>query len=147
MVACGGATSGDASSKPTQITVSWGERTCAGPYAEGPYPAKDVPFGSGRANIPVPPVFATASDAGDWPRTEVALDGSAVGAGAKIVSCNVTLEAVSRVTATTPRTVERDLTWTGTRSDPCNSEPAPAPSSCHVVQRIVYPVDARDAGP
>jgi hypothetical protein len=150
LACCGGETSNEGA-RPTQIEVTWGERTCPGPYAEGPYAAEEVLFGKGKANIPLPPVFPLSKDSGVLSmsqRTDVDLDGTPLGQGLQILSCGVALEAVTRVTGTSPLAVERDFTWTGTRSDPCNTDPPPPPSSCHVVQRVVYPVDAPDdAGP
>jgi len=135
-----------AETRSTAIEITWGERTCPGPYAEGPYHAADVLFGNGKANVPLAPVFASETGTG-MARTDVDLDGTPMGKGQKIVMCGVAREAVTRVTGTAPFTIEREFTWTGTRIDPCNWSPPVPPSACHVVQRIVYPLDVpSDAG-
>lgn len=151
-LSCGGQADMNSRARPNRIEVTWTERTCAGPYADGPYPVQEVLFGEGRANVPLPPVFAQSADAGAvaeaWARTDLNLNGTPQGKGQRIVACAVAVEQVARVTALAPFTIERDFTWTGTRSEPCNTLPMPPPSGCHVVQQVVYPVDVpRDAGP
>lgn len=150
--ACGGVAENDGAAGPSTIRVAWGERTCPGPYADGPYAAQDIFFGQGKANVPLPPVFLPSNDAGvvtvGWPRTDLSLAGTPEGNGQHIVSCGVAVEQVTRVTATAPLAIEREFTWTGTRTEPCNTLPTPPPSGCHVVQQIVYPMDVpSDAGP
>ena len=127
------------------IEVEWVERTCPGPYAEGPWPREEVFFDGERANAPVPPVFApsTDGDAGSprMGRTDVRLDGSPSGEGLRIAMCGVTQETVTRMTGSSPFTIERRFTWSGTRTEPCAIAPSPPPSACVVVQRVIYPVD------
>jgi hypothetical protein len=141
---CGGGES--TSPRSDEITVAYGAQTCPVAYAEGPFPAVDVVFGAGTANVPLPPVFAEQADAGvetrGWQRTDVALDGTPSGVGSRIVACGLTAEVVTRVTGTAPLAIERKLTWTGTRTATCDVYPTPPPSGCLVEQRVVYPVDA-----
>lgn len=100
-------------------------------------------FANARANVPLPPVFASdAEGTSGWPRTDLALDGTAEGAGLTLMACGVALEEIVRVTGKAPFAIERRFTWSGTRTEPCNTSPLPPSSSCNVVQRVVYPVNA-----
>lgn len=149
VAACGGAESSDDDTQPA-MKVEWAERTCEGPYAEAPYAAdraeEQVFFGGGRANVPVPPVFDASRDTTiglkGLGHIDLALDGTPEGVGATLLSCGTESTIVSRVVSRSPLVVERQFTWRGTRTTPCDTSPTPPPSACRVVQRITYAVDA-----